>query len=1156
MNKLFKIAGFTAFISIIFLNAFVDLGHKIIIQNTVFKIYDGNTQVWLTALVNGMIVLPFVMLFTPAGFCSDRFTKPAVIKASAAVAFILTCLITLSYYQGWYIFSFGLTLLLAIQSAFYSPAKYGYIKELVGTDKIVSANAVVQATTITAILLGIFAFSILFEMGLKNVNFQNEAEILQAIAPAGWLLIASTLVELILSFRLPVNREAVKAVPFDWKKYRTGKALAGNLKSIYSRKTIWLSVIGLSVFWGISQVVLASFPAYAKEALNETNTIVIQGLLAMSGIGIIMGSIVAGKASKNYIETGLVPIAAIGIVVSLVFMPTLQSSVLLALDILALGFFGGMFLVPLNALIQYHAGEHETGTVLAGNNFVQNVTMLLFLSLTVGFAYVGMSSGVLFYLLAAIAAAGAVFTLVQLPQSLVRYIFARAFATRYSVKVNGFKNLPSSGGVLLLGNHISWIDWAMVQIASPRPVRFVMHKSYYSRWYMRWFLDLVGVIPISSGDSKDALKTINQCLKNGEVVCLFPEGSLTKTGQMNTFRTGFERVSEGVENGVIVPFYIQGLWGSQLSHAGDKLQQSRDSKNRQGKRNVIVAFGPQLPLSTKADELKRRVFDVSIDAWKDYIHQIDPLPLAWMKTVRRNGKQDCISDSHAKPLNGYKALTGAIALSRLIEKNSPEQNIGLFLPTTNAGILTNMAALIRGRTVVNLNYTASIESLLAAVEQADIKTIYTAKKFISKLEKKNVDCSPLFARVKVVYLEDMKDEISGIAKLLTLLAVRLLPAKWLYKLVARKVDSDSAAAILFSSGSEGKPKGVVLSHQNIMGNIKQVSDVLNTQSDDTIMGTLPLFHAFGLTVTGLMPLVEGIPVVFHPDPTDVVNVAKAIGKFKASIFCATSTFLGLFNRNRKVEPLMLDSLRIVVAGAERLNQDVRKAFKMKFNKDIYEGYGATETTPVASVNVPDQINIKSWRVQAGTREGSVGMPLPGTSFRIVDPESLQELTPGEDGLILIGGTQVMQGYLNQPEKTAAVIVELEGQRWYKTGDKGHVDKDGFLTIVDRYSRFAKIGGEMVSLSAVEEILRKAVDSINEDIDIAAINLPDLKKGEKIVILFNGDVQAEQLRSSLIAAKVNPMLIPASFIQVDEIPRLGTGKTDFSAVRQLALELDA
>ncbi len=1048
MNKLFKLAGFTAFIIILFLNAFIDLGHKIIIQNTIFKIHDGNTQVWLTALVNGMIVLPFVMLFTPAGYMSDRFTKPTVIKVSAVAAVVLTCLITLSYYQGWYIFSFAMTILLAIQSAFYSPAKYGYIKELVGTDRLASANAVVQAATISAILLGIFAFSILFETALKDVSYQNEADILRAIAPAGWVLIACTLIELVFTFRLPNNPETANPVPFDWKKYRTGKTLGSNLQSIYSRRTIWLSIIGLSVFWGISQVVLASFPAYAKDVLQETNTIVIQGLLALSGIGIILGSIVAGRASKNYIETGLVPIGAIGIVVSLVLLPYLQSSTLLALNILAFGFFGGMFIVPLNALIQYNAGEHETGTVLAGNNFVQNVTMLLFLSLTVVFAYIGMSSGGLFYLLAVIAAAGAVFTLVQLPQSLVRYVFARAFATRYSIKVRGFHNIPSAGGVLLLGNHISWIDWAMIQIACPRPVRFVMHKSYYSRWYMRKFLDMVGVIPIASGDSKEALITINQSLKNGEVVCLFPEGALTRTGQLNTFRTGFERVSAGVEDGVIVPFYIQGLWGSPLSNAGDQLQQSRDTKNKQGKRNVIVAFGSPLPLTIKADELKRRVFDVSIEAWEDYIDQIDPLPLAWMKTVRRAGKQDCISDSHAKPLNGYQALTAAIVLSRQIKKHSPEQNTGLLLPPGNAGILINMAALIRGKTVVNLNYTASSESLLAAVAAADIQTIYTAKKFISKLEKKNIDCAPLFAKVKVVYLEDMQDDISGLANVLTSATVRLLPAAWLYKLVAKQVDANSAAAILFSTASEAKPKGIVLSHKNMMGNIKQVSDVLNTQSGDTIMATLPLFHAFGLTITGLMPLIEGIPVVFHPDPTDVVNIAKAIGKFKASIFCSTSTFLGLFNRNKKVEPLMLESLRLVVAGAEKLHQDVRKDFKMKFNKDIYEGYGVTETTPVASVNVPDQINVKSWRVQTGTRPGSVGMPLPGTSFRIVDPETLQELSPGEDGLVLIGGTQIMQGYLNQPEKTAEVITELDGQRWYKTEDTGHVDKDGFLTIID------------------------------------------------------------------------------------------------------------
>jgi len=393
-------------------------------------------------------------------------------------------------------------------------------------------------------------------------------------------------------------------------------------------------------------------------------------------------------------------------------------------------------------------------------------------------------------------------------------------------------------------------------------------------------------------------------------------------------------------------------------------------------------------------------------------------------------------------------------------------------------------------------------------------------------------------------------QIGVTEKLLTLIAVRVLPTRLLHALVADRKRIDDEAAILFSSGTEGAPKGVVLSHRNIMGNIGQVADMLDAREDDRMMATLPLFHAFGLTVTGLLPVIEGIPVICHPDPTDTLNIARGIATHRATIYCATTTFLRFFIRNRKVHPLMLESLRLIVAGAERLNPEVRDGFKLKFNHDILEGYGTTETTPVASVNVPDHIDTRDWRVQTGNRPGTVGMPLPGASFRIVDPATLTELPAGADGLILIGGTQVMQGYLNAPERTAEAIVELDGRRWYKTGDKGHTDTDGFLTIVDRYSRFAKIGGEMISLGAVEAAASAALP---EGVEVLATNLPDQKKGEQIVLLYTGDIPEQELSGHLRGGNFNPLMLPARCIQTAQIPKLGSGKNDYGAARRLAQE---
>lgn len=1147
MDKLFRLAGFIPFVLIIFLNAFVDLGHKILIQNTVFKIYDTQTQIILTAVVNGLILLPFVLLFTPAGYLSDRYRKPRIMRYSAGVAVGLTLLITLSYYLGWFWFSFGMTFMLAVQSAFYSPAKYGYIKELAGKERLATANAIVQAVTIVAILAGIFVFSVLFEMGFADVSFSNEAELLRAISPVGWLLVACSLLEFWLTWRLPRGKVESEDLRFDWSHYGKGRYLQDNLVKIRANRAIWLSIVGLSVFWGISQVVLAAFPAFAKETLGETNTVVIQGLLACSGIGIILGSLIAGKASKHYIETGLIPLGALGVVTALLFLPQLPTISWLALDFLVLGLAGGMFIVPLNALIQFHAKDAELGTVLAGNNWVQNVVMLGFLGLTVLFALRGMDSHGLFHVLTLTALVGALYTVLQLPQSLVRYVIARLFASRYRIEVEGFENLPGQGGVLLLGNHISWLDWAMLQIACPRPIRFVMHRAIYQRWYLKWFVDFFGVVPIGGGQSQESLAQINAMLKAGEVVCLFPEGAISRSGQLGEFKKGYERTVDGVE-GVILPFYLRGLWGGRFSRSTGRFQDSRPGPLRT---DVIVAFGKPLPMETRAPELKQAIFDLSIDAWEQHTQTLDPIPLAWLRTAKRRGGDLSLADAQGGvSLSGYKTLTATLAFSRLIKKRSPEQNVGLLLPTSSAGIFTNMACLLLGKTVVNLNYTASLQALKSAVHKADVRTIYTSRRFIDKLQQRGVVLDELLDKAQVYYLEDLKEEISTLRKLTTLAASVLLPARVLYGLFGRRVDLEQPAAILFSSGSEGEPKGVVLSHRNIMANIQQVADVLDTRNDDRIMATLPLFHAFGLTVTGLLPLVEGIPAICHPDPTDALTIAKAIGRHQATVFCGTSTFLRLFNRNRRIHRLMLESLRVVVAGAERLNPEVRDAFKLKFNKEIYEGYGTTETTPVASVNVPDQIDTRNWQVQRGNKPGTVGMPLPGGSFRIVDPDTLETLPAGEDGLILIGGNQVMLGYLDSPEKTEQVIVELDGKRWYKTGDKGHLDQDGFLTIVDRYSRFAKIGGEMISLGAVESAINKHLPA---DIETLATAIPDGKKGEKVVLLYAGDVEKSAIKDAIDQSGLNPLMRPPVLLQVEAIPKLGSGKSDFSRAKELAVK---
>ena len=535
--------------------------------------------------------------------------------------------------------------------------------------------------------------------------------------------------------------------------------------------------------------------------------------------------------------------------------------------------------------------------------------------------------------------------------------------------------------------------------------------------------------------------------------------------------------------------------------------------------------------------------------WQNYPSTLDPIHIAWLKNAKKSKTAFAVADIEGVEISHKKFLTGVLLFSRKIEAYSPEQNIGLLLPSSGGGAIASMAILSLGKTLVNLNFTAGKKALESAAKQAEVKHIYTSKKFLDKMLERGMDLESYFPKSKLLMLEDIKDEISTLSRIGTLLKAILLPASFIQKSYFKEVSMNDTAAILFSSGSEGSPKGVELSHSNIAANAKQAAIELSAADSDVIMSTLPTFHAFGFAITTLMPLSEGIPIVCHADPKDVTTIASVVQKYSGTILVGTPTFLRMYTISKKVSSESMQSLRLVVAGAEKLRPEVRDGFEAKFKMSVYEGYGTTETSPGASVNLPD---IKS-PFKLRNRPGTVGKAFSGTEFRIVDPDSLDPIPTGEDGLILIGGPQIMKGYLKMPEKTAEVIELIDGYRWYRTGDKGHLDKDGFLTIVDRYSRFAKIGGEMISLTTVEEEILDACKI--KDLEIAATCLPDQRKGEKIVLLSTNNLDKNELIKILSKAKINPLYHPASVLVVDEIPKLGSGKTDFGATKKIALVND-
>ena len=1055
MVSLFKIAGFTPYILIIILNAMTDLGHKIILQNTIFKSYEGPELIILTAIVNALILLPFIFLFSPAGFISDKYPKTKVIEYASMAAIGITTLILICYHMGWFWSAFGLTFILAAQSAIYSPAKYGLIKEMTGNEKLAEANALVQSVTIASILAGAVVYSIFFEHLLQDAS-TLPSEILTYIAPVGYMLIGASTVEYLLARRLAKKFKAVQfdeSMPFEAKEHKSLSYLKQNLSVIKYNETIWLSIIGLSILWGVSQVVLAIFGEHLKSTLDITNTIIAQGLLSLAGIGMILGSMFAGRVSRNYIETGIIPLGSLGVALSLYMIPSLHSLWSLGTAILSFGFFAGLIIVPLNALIQFSSPHNILGKVLAGNNFMQNVSMFLFLILTAVFGYFQFSAIGLFYIISTIAFIGMVYTFIKLPQSLVRYMLRMIIGIKYSLHVEGLKHIPADKGILLLGNHVSFLDWAILQMAYPKQIRFVMERVYYEKWYVKPFMDFWEVIPISSRGSKSALSKVTEALNNGETVVLFPEGHLSRNGHLGTFQRGFEVATKEVENAVIIPFYLRGLWENNFSYASQKMKRKKS-------KDITVNFSKTIDIHSTASEVKKSVFDLSVESWRHYAESLPSIQKAWIRSAKNVGKRLCIADTTGVELSGNRFITATLMMAASLRPNVKEsQNIGLLLPTSIEGSMANMALLTLGKTIVNLNYSSEEKNLLHAINKANITKVITSTQFITKLKAKGFDMTNILKNVEVICLEDIQENMSQMKRVLTLMMVKVLPVWLLGILWINDSKASESAAILFSSGSEGTPKGIELSHTNIMGNIKQTTTLLNPTDNDVILGTLPISHSFGLTVTTLLPLIEGIPVVCHSDPANGLGIGKIAAKYQATILFTTATYLKLYTQNHKLIPLMFKHLRLVVTGAEKLPMEIRNEFKKKFGHDIYEGYGATETTPVTSCNIPDVLMLDSWKPQIGQKIGTVGLPLPGSAFRIVDPESFETLATGEDGMILIGGTQIMKGYIGDPEKTASVIKEIDGIKWYISGDRGHLDEDGFLTIIDRYSRMAKIAGE-------------------------------------------------------------------------------------------------
>lgn len=714
----------------------------------------------------------------------------------------------------------------------------------------------------------------------------------------------------------------------------------------------------------------------------------------------------------------------------------------------------------------------------------------------------------------------------------------------YRVRSRGAEAFPASGGVLLIANHISYVDVVVLQLACPRPIRFVGYKGLRRNPFFNWVFDLSGCISVSPEQPMEGMRAAMKALKRGEVVLIFPEGHISRTGQLMEIKKGFELMAR--QTGVpVVAAATDGLWGSIFSFAGNKYLWKSP---RLMPTHVFIAFGkPTPPEQVSTAWARRELLDLGEIAFGERPVLKRHLGRECVRMLTKHPRRLLVVDRTAdrRPLSCAKVYAAAAVFSRRIRATVPERRVGIVLPPGAGAFIANLAVLAAGKIPVNLNFTAGRAALETSYRIGGIKTIISADAMRAKL--------PNFPWLERTL--DLRKEMEAAggkrAVLPWLLAGLLLPNQWCASILGLPhVGDREEAGLLFTSGSSGEPKGVVLSHRNILANCAQVSSLSILPDSATILGCLPIFHSFGFTVTLWYPILRGCRVVTVPSPLETRKMVEAIRDEEVTVLVGAPTFVRPILK--KAEPGELRSLQLVVTGAEKLPEDLYRSFLESFHIEILQGYGLTETTPVCNVNQPHPpVVVSTNQPQIGKRTGSVGRMMPGMTARIVDPDTGAELPFTSQGVVLFRGANVFGGYLEDPEKTRVAFRD----GWFVSGDLGRFDDDGFLFIEGRLSRFSKIGGEMVPHGTVEQKIVEAFgwDQLEAPV-IFVCGVPDKTKGESLVVLSTNEVTADVLRAKLTENGLPNLWIPRVVKRVEKIPMLGTGKTDLKRCRELALEL--
>lgn len=1074
----------------------------------------------LVTLAGVVLIVPFLLLSAIGGELADKHDKAMIAERLKRYEIGVAALAVLGLALGSIavlmlaLFGFG------VVSALFGPIKYGILPDHLHRRELPKANAWIEGGTFIAILGGTIIAALAFSRGDNVVLF-------------GTMMMGLSLLCWFASRMIPPTGSKAPDLQIDRNIIRSSYRLVMDVRA---DRRLWKSALMNCWFWLVGAFVLSILPTMVTELLGGSE-LVVPAYLTVFAIAVAVGSGIAAWMSSGRVVLLPAPIgtallgifsldlawnlwglASTGHATTILGFFAGEKTIRVAIDLAGLAISGAFIAVPTFAALQTWAQEDQRARVIGAANVLSALFITVGLGAVAAIQALGTTIPQILVGLGLLNFAVAWLMLKTLPTNPFRDFISILFRAFMRLEVEGLENIKNAGPAPIIAlNHVSLLDGALaLAITEEEPV-FAVDYKIAQAWWVKPFLKMCKFLPLDPTKPM-ATRSLIKVAQAGSPIGIFPEGRLTVTGTLMKVYDGAAMVADKTGS-MIVPVRIDGLEKSYLSYMNDgKLRRRLFPKV---KVTILEPVRLEVPADLKGRKRRTAAGAALYQVMSNLMFRTADTGSTVIERIIEAGQEFgmgklAVEDPVAGKLSYGKLLAGAAVLGAKFRVMFPEQNIGLMLPNANGAAATLLGVMTAGKVPAMLNFTAGGQNILAACRAAEVKHVLTSRAFVTQA-KLGPLVEELEKQVKLVWLDDLRNEVGLMDKLFGFLR-RSRP------LVRRQ--PEDPAVILFTSGSEGTPKGVVLSNRNILSNAAQAAARIDFHTGDKVFNILPVFHSFGLTAGTVLPLVSGVPVYFYPSPLHYRIVPELIYVSNATIIFGTDTFLNGYSRT--AHPYDFRSIRYVFSGAEPVKASTRATYMEKFGLRILEGYGVTETAPVISLNTPMY-----------NKSGTVGKILPGIEWKL-------ESVPGidEGGRLIVRGDNVMAGYLRAENPG---VLEPLADGWHDTGDIVSIDEDGFIRIRGRAKRFAKIGGEMVSLAAVEALAAEVWPAALSVVS----SIPDARKGERLVLLTDAPSATRADFLAHAKAKGAMDLMVPSEVFVCHVPVLGSGKADFVTARKIA-----